>query len=108
MSAIAVTTVESELALLRRQVRRLTEQKWRAFDQGFEAATTMAEAGATPARLRQACGVPHSVPGDIDTDVDFSGREEDTLVDAVPFALATARTIPAPSLGAYSIHRRRS
>lgn len=51
-------TYQEELAALRIALKRSREREAAAFDRGFEAATRLAEAGATPERLREAAGVP--------------------------------------------------
>ncbi len=54
-------TYREELDALRLALRRAKEREAAAFDRGFEAATRLAEAGATPERLREASGVPCSI-----------------------------------------------
>lgn len=48
---------KDEIERLRRQVRRLSERNALAFDQGFQSAVTMVEAGADLHQLRAASGV---------------------------------------------------
>lgn len=68
-----------EIDYLRRQLRKITERNLSAWEQGFAAAVAMAEAGATPARLREATGVV-SIPLE-DTLPQFAIDEEPTQVD---------------------------
>lgn len=72
---------ESDAERLERQLRRATERNHTMFDQGFQAAVRMLEAGADLKRLKEASGVVATECAD--TDPIFLD-ESPTLVDAEP------------------------
>lgn len=75
-----------ELDSLRIALRRAKEREAAAFDRGFEAATRLAEAGATAKRLREASGIPCAIAR-AETEPAIVWPDEDTDVDIQPLEL---------------------
>ncbi len=97
VAAPTYESVESEIDSLRRQLRRATEGRNTAFDQGFMSCLRMAETGADLEQMRAAAGVVATEWCDTEwCDTEWCDTEpvmsfdEPTLVDEMTFVDDTA------------------